>query len=97
MLESSTAESIASGNSPGHPNSPETQPQKHADAEGAQAGASKSNLTISVEEEEILMGDQAPVTRRSLASDTSSVTGHQALLHICTPPHEVPGDGDTSK
>ena len=97
MVESSTEESIASSNSPDHPDNPEVQSQEQADAEGDEAGASEGHSTISAKEEQILMGDQAPATERSLASDTSSVTGHLVALHIHTPPHEVPEDGDTSK
>ena len=97
MVESSTEENIASSSSPGCPDSPGAWPQEQADAEGAQAGASEGTLTISAEEEQILMGDQAPATGRSLASDMSSVAGHLASLHVHTPPHEVPEGGDTSK
>ena len=42
-----------------------------------------TNLVISPEEEQILMGDQTPIMGESLASDTSSVTGHLAMLHVC--------------
>ena len=88
---------MASSGFPGLPDSPEAQPQEQADAEGAQSGASEGTLTISAEEEQIFMGDPTPTTGRSPASDTSSVTGHLASLHVHTPPHEVPEDGDTSK
>ena len=64
MVESSTEESVASSSSPGYPNSPEVQPQEQADADGTQAVSSEGNLTITPEEEKILLGSQTPQTRR---------------------------------
>ena len=96
-MESSREESIAFRDSPGHSDSPETQPLEQADAEDAQAETSEGALAISVEEENILLGDTAPATGRSPASDTSSVAGHLASLQVSTPPYGIPEDGDTSK
>ena len=59
--------------------------------------ASGGNLTVSAEEEKILIGDQTPTKGRSPASDTASVMGDLARLQVHTPPHQVPEDGDTSK
>ena len=97
MVESSTEDSIASSNSPGHADYSEAQPPEQADAEGAQAGVPEGALAISAEEENILLGYMAMARGRSPASDTSSVAGHLALLQVSTPPHGVPEDGDTSK
>ena len=57
MVESSTEESVASSSSPGHPDSPEVQPQEQADADGTQAASSEGNLAITPEEEKILLGN----------------------------------------
>ena len=56
VVESSTVESVASSSSPGCPNSPEVRPQEQADADGTQAASSEGNLTITPEEEKILLG-----------------------------------------
>ena len=97
MVESSVEEEIASSSSSGHPDSPETQPLEQADAEDTQDETSEGALAISAEEENFLLGDTAPTTGRSPASDTSSVAGHLASLQVSTPPCGVPEDGDTSK
>ena len=64
MDESSTEESVASSSSPGHPNSPEVQPQEQADADGTQAASSEGNLAITPEEEKILLGRSDSSNRR---------------------------------
>ena len=96
MVESSTEESVASSSSPGHPDSPEVQPQEQADADGTQAASSGGNLTITPEEEKILLGSQTPQTRDSPASETASVTGDLARMCVDTPLHQQPEGGDAS-
>ena len=100
QMESSREEeeSDPSGaDSPGCSNSPETQPQEEADAEGTQSVVSGGNITVSLEEEEILMGDQTPAKGHSPASDTSSMTGDMARLQVHTPPREGTEDDGTLK
>ena len=97
MVESSREESIASSDSPSHPDHSESQPPEQADAEGAQAETFEGALAISAEEENLLLGDTAPATGRSPVSNTSSVAGHLASLQVSTPPRGVSEDGDTSK
>ena len=96
IVESSTEESVASSSSPGHPNSPEVQPQEQADADGTQTASSEGNLAITPEEEKILLGSQTPQTGDSFASDTASVTRDLARMHVNTPPHQQPEGGDAS-
>ena len=96
MVESSTEESVASSSSPGHPDSLEVQPQEQADVDGTQAASSEGNLTITPEEEKILLGSQTPQTGDSPASDTTSVTGDLARMQVNTPPHQQPEGGDAS-
>ena len=96
MVESSTEESVASSSSPGHPDSPEVQPQEQADADGTQAASFEGNLTITPEEEKILLGSQTPQTGDSPASETVSVTGDLARMQVNTPPHKQPESGDAS-
>ena len=96
MVESSTEESVASSSFPGHPDSPEVQPQEQADADGTQAASSEGNLAITPEEEKILLGSQTPQRGDSFASDTASVTRDLARMHVNTPPHQQPEGGDAS-
>ena len=90
---------------PSPPSGLTTHPQKEADAkstqeevdaEGAQSVASGGSITVSPEEEQILMGGQTP-TKGSPASDTSSMTGDMARLQVHTPPCEETEDDGTSK
>ena len=94
VVESSTEESVASSSSPGHPNSPQVQPQEQADAEGTQAASSEGNLAITPEEEKILLGSQTPQAGDSPASETTSVTGDLARMWVNTPLHQQPEGGD---
>ena len=94
MVESSTEESVASSSSPGCPDSPEVQPQEQADADGTQAASSEGNLTVTPEEEKILLGSQTPQTGDSPASETASVTGDLARMQVISPPHQQPEGGD---
>ena len=87
---------MASSSSPGHPDSPEVQPQQQADAEGTQAASSEGNLTITPEEEKILLGSQTPQAGDSPASETASVTGDLARMRVNTPPHQQPEGDDAS-
>ena len=96
MVESSTEESVASSSSPGHPDSPEVQPQEQADADGTQAASSEGNLAITPEEEKILLGSQTPQTGDSPASETTSVTGDLARMQVNSPLHQQPEGGDAS-
>ena len=91
IVESSTVES-----SPGCPNSPEVQPQEQADAGCTQAASSEGNLTITPEEEKILLGSQTPQTGDNPASETTSVTGDLARMQVNTPPHQQSEGGDAS-
>ena len=94
MVESSTEESVASSSSPGHPNSPEVQPQEQADTDGTQAASSEGNLAVTPEEEKILLGSQTPQTGDSPTSETASVTGDLARMQVNSPPHQQPEGGD---
>ena len=96
MVESSAEESVASSSSPGHPDSPEVQPQEQADADGTQAASSEGNLTITLEEEKILLGSQTPQTGDNPASETASVTGDLARMQVNSPLHQQPEGGDAS-
>ena len=94
MVESSTEESVASSSSPGHPNSPEVQPQEQADADGTQAASSDGNLAVTPEEEKILLGSQTPQTGDSPASETASVTRDLARMQVNSPLHQQAEGGD---
>ena len=93
-MQSSTEENIASSSSPGRSNSPEVQPQEQADKDGTQAAFSEGNLTVTPEEEKILLGSQTPQTGDSPASETTSVTGDLARMQVNSPLHQQPGGGD---
>ena len=96
MVESSAEESVASSSSPVCPNGPEVQPQEQADPDGTPAVSSEGNLTITPEEEKILLGSQTPQTGDIPAFETASVTGDLARMQVNTPLHGQPEGGDAS-
>ena len=91
IVESSTVES-----SPGPPDCTEVQPQEQTDADGTQATSSEGNLTITPEEEKILLGSQTPQTGDSPASETASVTVDLARIQVNIPLHQQSEGGDAS-
>ena len=96
MMVSSTEESVASSSPPGCPDHSEVQPQEQADEDGTQAASSADNLTITPEEEKILLGSQTPQTGDSPANETTSVTRDLARMQVNTPLHQQSEGGDAS-
>ena len=96
VVESSLEESETSSSSSELPDDPEVWPPEQADVDGTQAMSSEGNLTITPEEEEILLGGETPQTGDSHASETVSVTGDLARMQVNSPPHEQPEGDDVS-
>ena len=80
-----------------HPNSLTPECPMEVGTEGTPTVASGDNLTVSPKEDEMLTGDQTHAEGQSPTSDTASMAGELARLHVHSPPHQESEDDKTSQ
>ena len=75
----------------------EMEPPVEVDTEGTPLLTSGDNITVLPKEDDILSGGQTHTEDQSPASDTTSMAGELAKLHVYSPPHQEPEDDETSQ